>query len=142
MFNVPMPPRHLECEYAFTANSAPSVLSRLKEQIDKNHLKINFLIELRFVKGDEIWMSPAYKRDSCFLGVYQAGEHHWSEYMDIFENMMKKNEGRPHWGKSFKVDSAVLKERIPKYSEFKALKRKTDPQNLFGNRMTSQVFGD
>lgn len=32
-------------------------------------LKVHFPIEIRFVKKDDIWLSPAYGVDSCYIGI-------------------------------------------------------------------------
>jgi L-gulonolactone oxidase len=32
-------------------------------------LKVHFPIEIRFVKKDEVWLSPAYGVDSCYIGI-------------------------------------------------------------------------
>lgn len=30
----------------------------------------HFPIEVRFVKGDDIWLSPAYGEDKCYIGSF------------------------------------------------------------------------
>ena len=32
-------------------------------------LKVHFPIEIRFVKKDDVWLSPAYGVDSCYIGI-------------------------------------------------------------------------
>ena len=32
-------------------------------------LNVHFPIEIRFVKKDDVWLSPAYGVDSCYIGI-------------------------------------------------------------------------
>ncbi|KAF9585167.1 hypothetical protein BGW38_003630 [Lunasporangiospora selenospora] len=34
-----------------------------------NGLKVHFPVEIRFVKKDDVWLSPAYGVDSCYIGI-------------------------------------------------------------------------
>jgi len=41
---------------------------RLRNLIEQNGFKVHFPVEIRFVKGDDIWLSPAYGGDKCYIG--------------------------------------------------------------------------
>jgi FAD/FMN-containing dehydrogenase len=141
VFNVPMPLRHLEFEYAVPADQAAHVLRQMKELITHEKLKINFVVEIRFVRGDDLWLSPAYGRDSCFIGCFMAGEYHWRAWSEGFERICMAVGGRPHWGKDFTTGQAYLSAEYPKWSDFKALRQELDPNKIFYNPWLERVLG-
>jgi hypothetical protein len=57
-FLTPIPPGHAEAEWAF----------------DLGH-SYNFIQELRFSKADDLWLSPAYQRDSIWISLYNIDRH-------------------------------------------------------------------
>ncbi|KAI8391764.1 D-arabinono-1,4-lactone oxidase-domain-containing protein [Radiomyces spectabilis] len=56
-------------EWAIPWEDAPAALRQLDEFINKNDLKVHFPVEIRFVDEDDIWLSPAYGRKTCYIGV-------------------------------------------------------------------------
>ncbi len=133
VFNVPMPPKHRESEYAIPAEHAAQALRELRALIENSGLLINFVVEVRFVKGDNIWLSPAHGRDSCFIGAYQYNEDSWPAYMSVFEKLMKKYNGRPHWGKEFTLAANDFRALYPRYDDFMKLSKDVDPGGMFAD---------
>ena len=142
LFNVPMPPKHRESEYAIPVEYAAQVLHELRKMIEENHLKVNFVVEVRFVKGDQIWLSPAYRRDSCYIGGYLYGDKRWTAYFGLFEKLMKKFDGRPHWGKEFTSSLHDFGKMYERLADFVGLKNELDPQGVFQNRLLKEILGD
>ena len=140
IFQVPMPPKHRECEYAIPVEMAGEALAALKNDIETYQLYVNFVVEVRFVKADEIALSPAYHRNSCYIGAYMYGEKGWKKYMELFEGIMKKYNGRPHWGKEFSIDPAQIRALYPKYDEFKEAMQRLDAKGMFTNAFLEKVF--
>ena len=45
-------------------------LLKLKAWLENNpHVKVHFGVEIRFVKADNIWISPCYVQDSCYINI-------------------------------------------------------------------------
>ena len=141
VFNVPMPPLHYETEYAIPVEHTAEALKQLKEMIERKKIYINFVVEIRFVKADDTWLSPAYKRDVCHIGAYQYGNRYWKEYMTSFEELMQEFGGRPHWGKEFTTDKEKISKSFPEFGKFRQLKNKLDPNGVFNNILTQNLFG-
>lgn len=141
VFNVPMPPIHFETEYAIPVEHASEALKKLKEMIERKKLHINFVVEVRFVKADDTWLSPAYKQDACYIGAYQYGNRYWKDYMTGFEELMYSYGGRPHWPKEFTPDTEKISKSFPEFQKFKQLKNKLDPKGVFNNALTHRLFG-
>jgi len=141
IFNVPMPPRHRESEYAIPVERAADALDELRREIEHRRMKVNFVVEVRFVKSDSIWLSPAYGRDSCYIGGYLYGDKRWQPYLELFEGIMKKYDGRPHWGKEFSPELHDFGKLYPRWFDFLKLKQQMDSSNRFANSLTEKLFG-
>jgi FAD/FMN-containing dehydrogenase len=67
------------------------------------------------------------------------------EYQPFFrdvENILRGYEARPHWGKIHHRDAAELQTLYPRFSDFLAMRDRLDPNRVFANDYTKQVFGD
>jgi sugar-1,4-lactone oxidase-like protein len=142
VFNVPKPPLHRETEWAFDMRIAKDVLRDYKKMINASKHRINFLQEIRFTKADNFALSPAYGRNSLWLGAYNADNFGWDELLADFEVIAMKYKGRPHWGKEFKTAGKdYLHSVYPRLSDFNLLRQKFDPLNKFSNNYISKIFG-
>jgi len=133
-------PRHQETEYAFPIEHAATTIERMREMIHAARYRVNFLVEVRFVAADDIQLSPASGRDSCYLGAYVASRDWARRYHAEFEELIRDVQGRPHWGKSFSRTAAELRELYPGYDGFDQLRRRCDPHGLFRNSFVDRVF--
>ncbi len=141
VFNVPEPPIHSETEWAFDIALAPDLLREYRDMVNANGHLINFIQEIRFVKGDEYALSPCCGRDSVYVGAYNADNRGWDELLSDFEQLAVKHHGRPHWGKEFNVGSDYLSSVYPKWEEFRTLRDLLDPERRMTNGMMERLFG-
>src|SRR3546814_5335425 len=63
--------RFNEMEYEMPAENGPSALRELSEFIERKKTQVHFPVEYRYVKGDDIWLSPFYGRDTAAISVHQ-----------------------------------------------------------------------
>ncbi len=134
-------PWHQETEYAIPREHAVEGIDTMRRLVlGATGYKVNFTQEVRFVAGDDIPMSPAYGRDSCYLGGYVASLKWAPRYFLDFEDAMAEYQGRPHWGKSFDRNAEQIRALYPKYDEFNALRKQCDPHGVFHNRFTDRIF--
>jgi L-gulonolactone oxidase len=56
-------------EWAIPLEKAPEAIRRIDQFIQSSELKVHFPVEIRFVDGDDVWMSPSYGRKTCYIGV-------------------------------------------------------------------------
>ena len=132
---IAMPPRHEEVEYAVPIDRAAEALRNVRALIDREKLRVNFVVELRFVKADSAWMSPAFGRDSAYLGAYMARAEGIERYFAAFEREMLALDGRPHWGKQFSAAP-----RHPNLARFSALRDALDPHRTFDNAFLQRTL--
>lgn len=134
-------PRHQETEYAIPRSRAADGIDAMRQLVlSATGYKVNFTQEVRFVAADDIPMSPAFDRDSCYLGGYISSLKWAPSYFLDFEDRMSSFEGRPHWGKSFNRSAAEIRALYPKYDEFNRLRRLCDPNGLFRNRFADRIL--
>lgn len=138
--SLTMPPRHDEMEYALPLERAADAFRFARDAIEKEGLRVNFIVELRFTAADEPWMSPAYGRDTCWLGAYIAPSASLERYFEVVEAQMLAWGGRPHWGKRFAVPADTLRRHTPRYDDFAALRDRLDPQRVFANAFLDRVL--
>ncbi len=142
VFNVPEPPIHRETEWAFSIGLTPTLLREYRDMVNAQGHLINFIQEIRFVKGDDYALSPCHGRDSVYVGAYNADNNGWPELLSDFEQLAVKHQGRPHWGKEFNVGADYLRRVYPKWEEFIALRNAFDPERRLSNVMMERLFGE
>ncbi|KAI8982683.1 D-arabinono-1,4-lactone oxidase-domain-containing protein [Pilobolus umbonatus] len=90
-------------EWAIPWEEAPDALRQLDEFISHNDLKVHFPVEIRFVDEDDVWLSPAYGRKTCYIGVIMYRPYGkpvpYKKYWKGYEEIMRTHQGRPHWAK-------------------------------------------
>ena len=141
VLSLAMPPRHRETEYAVALADAGAALRANREQIEASGVRVNFITELRFVRADDAWLSPAGGRDSAQLGAYMAEAPGLDRYFGEFEAAMRELDGRPHWGKEFHASPAQLRAAYPRLDEFAAVADELDPDRVLRGRFLERVLG-
>lgn len=141
MITTPFPYRHHETEAAVPLATGAEALDRTVRMIERLDLRVNFILELRYVQGDAAWMSPAQGADTVHLGACTAitGERH--AYFDGFWQEMRQIGGRPHWAKEMRHAADEIRALYPMADRFLALRDQLDPQRVFSNRFLDRVLG-
>lgn len=99
-----------------------------------------YATEIRTISSDDLWLSGAYERETVGFHFTWKKSSEIKEFLPVIENILGKNNGRPHWGKLFSTTKAQLTERYPKYEEFRKLIHEYDSGNKFGNNFIEQYF--
>ncbi len=141
MLSLAMPPLNREIEYSVGLAAAGPALLGLRDLIERRDLRVNFPAEVRFVKADTGWMSPAYGRDSCQIGAYMAEAPGIEVYFTEFERMMLEFGGRPHPGKEHGFVPADLRSRFERGEDFARAAFELDPHGVFGNAFVDRWLG-
>jgi xylitol oxidase len=97
--------------------------------------------EIRTIAADELWLSPAYRRDSVALHFT------WFDDTDAVlpvvaavEQALAPFAARPHWGKIFTVSPAVVADLYARHADFGRLIVERDPGGKFRNDLIDQYF--
>jgi FAD/FMN-containing dehydrogenase len=140
-FLTPIPPVHSESEWAFDLRDAKPLLREYRKLLPGAGHSYNFIQELRFSKADDLWLSPAYQRDSIWLSLYNIDRRNWGAQLAKFEAFGRANGGRPHWGKEAAFDREYLRSQYTRLDDFAALAARFDPDRKFRNRWLDQILG-
>jgi L-gulonolactone oxidase len=133
--------RFVEMEYAIPRRHAVDAVRAVQALIDREDLRVGFPIEVRFVAPDEIPLSTAHGRDTCYVAVHLPRGVPFEPYFRGVERIMDGFEGRPHWGKMHFQTAATLAPRYPEWERFQAVRGKLDPDGRFTNPYLDRVLG-
>src|SRR5699024_4229389 len=102
---------------------------------------VHFPVEIRFVKGDDIWLSPAYQQDSAFVAVHMYKGMPYQAYFAAMEQIFLRYGGRPHWGKMHSLEGKDLARRYPRWDDFLRVRQQLDPEGRFLNPYLKRILG-
>ncbi len=100
--------------------------------------------EVRTISSDELWLSPAYHRDS--VAIHFTWKQDWDSVrrlLPVIEAKLAPFEARPHWGKLFTIRGGRLGELYDRMPDFRRLASEFDPTGKFRNPFLDEtVFID
>jgi L-gulonolactone oxidase len=141
VYTSPRLVRFSEMEYAIPRENARDAVEGIRKLIDANGFNVNFPIEFRVVKADDILLSPAHGRETCYIAVHMYQRMDYVPYFKAVEELMMGFGGRPHWGKLHFRTAADLKPAYPRWDDFIAVRNELDPKRLFRNAYLDRVLG-
>jgi FAD-linked oxidoreductase len=130
-----------EMEYAIPIEAAKEAFDRVRDYINKTGLILSFPIEVRFTIGDDIPLSTAYGRRTCYIAAHVYQHTHYQQYFEAVEDIMDDYGGRPHWGKLHFQTAETLATRYPEWDAFQNARRRVDPNGRFSNAYLDRVIG-
>jgi FAD/FMN-containing dehydrogenase len=140
IFPNPRPTRFNEMEYAVPREKGAECVREIVETIRKQKINTGFPIEYRTVAPDDVWMSPFYKRPSATIALHQYHRVDTTRLFEATEAVLRRYEGRPHWGKRHTRSGSELAQLYPEYERFCALRKKLDPDGKFLNSYLAKMF--
>ncbi|THA71439.1 FAD-binding protein [Streptomyces sp. A0958] len=119
------------------AAAAYEALARLRERISP----VLQVSEIRSVAGDDLWLSPAYGRDSvAFHFTWVPDAEAVAPVVAEVEEALAPFGARPHWGKVFSTAPEVLRTLYARYEDFERLMARYDPSGTFRNAFLDRHF--
>lgn len=134
--------RYQILEYALPLDQAAPALQALSKIIPALSFSVTHPVELRFVKGDRIWLSPFYERDSACIAVPAYPDKDSERYFATISELLERHGGRPHWGMVHPHTADHLRTMYPRFDEFLTLRRQYDPHGVFLNPHLAALFGE
>ncbi|MBV2363363.1 FAD-binding protein [Streptomonospora sp. NEAU-YY374] len=123
----------LQAEYLLPRRHAVAALNALSA-VRARIAPVLQVCEVRTVAADDLWLSPAYGRDT--VGVHFTLVRDLAAVepvLGLVEERLAPFGALPHWGKLFTVAPGTLREGYPRLPDFLALARRYDPRGKFGN---------
>jgi FAD/FMN-containing dehydrogenase len=142
IFATPRLVKFQEMEYSLPAANLAAALRAIDACIRRERFLVHFPIECRFVRADDIYLSPASGRDSAYIAVHMYKGMEYRAYFDAVEPILRAYGGRPHWGKMHTLRARELRPLYPHWDDFQAVRRQLDPKGLFLNPYLRTILGE
>ena len=133
--------RFVESEWALPRARAVEAVTAVRSLVERRRLPVSFPIEVRFLAGDDAFLSTAHGRETAYVAVHQYVGGPFEEYFARVEEVMLSLDGRPHWGKRHRADASVLAPRYPGWDRFAAVRSRLDPAGVFVNDHLARTLG-
>ncbi len=133
---VPSAGAELQSEYLVPRELAAEALARIG-RIAHLVAPVLHISELRTVAADQLWLSPAYQRDSLAIHfTWVADAAAVAPALAAVERQLAPLDPRPHWGKLFAIGPDQVAASYPRLPDFQRLRRQLDPGGKFRNDFT------
>lgn len=131
--------RFNEMEYGVPAADGPAAMREVSDLVARRD-DVSFPIEYRYVRGDDIPLSPAHGRDTVFIAVHKYHKKPYADFFGRAEEIFRSYGGRPHWGKHHTRTAAELSSLYPRWDDFQAARESLDPEGVFLNDYVRELF--
>ncbi len=140
LFSTPRAVRFQEMEYNIPAEHFSTVLAEIEACVERERFEVHFPVECRFVHADDIWLSPAYQRESAYIAVHMYRGMPYNAYFEAIEAIFQRYQGRPHWGKMHTQTAHSLEKLYPRWHDFRRIRASLDPKGIFLNSYLRTLF--
>ncbi|HET9072836.1 MAG TPA: D-arabinono-1,4-lactone oxidase [Acidimicrobiales bacterium] len=137
---VPSAGAELQSEWLLPVAAGPDALDRLRA-LAGALATAAFVCEIRAVAADELWLSPAYRRETVAVHVtWRPDPPAAAEAIAAVEAALAPYDPRPHWGKLSGMEPAALAVAYPRLDDFRAVAEALDPERTFANRFVDRAL--
>jgi alditol oxidase len=142
-FRAEFPPssgHELQSEYVVPREHGVAALVAVAE-IRELVAPVTQVAEVRTIRGDDLWLSPAHHRDCVALHFTWVPDLEAVQpVLRALEERLAPFEPRPHWGKLFTTSAHELADRYERYDDFLALAVRLDPTGKLWNEQLDEWF--
>lgn len=130
-----------EMEYSIALESLVPALREVMKMVDDRGYRISFPVEVRCTGSDDIPLSTSSGRRSAYIAVHMFKGSSYTEYFSDVEAILRKFEGRPHWGKIHNLHASEISILYPEFQRFIEVRNQLDPEGVFTNDYLRRVLG-
>ncbi len=141
IFVSPRRVHFVEMEYAVPRHRAVEAVTRVRDLIEREHLRVAFPVEVRFAPAEDVWLSTSQGRDSAYIAVHQYWGMPYERYFELVEEVMVDLGGRPHWGKVHTRTAGDLASLYPHWARWQHQRARADPHGMWANGYLDRVLG-
>lgn len=132
--------RELQSEFYVPREAAGAAFAALRE-IGHLLAPALYVAEVRTVRADDLWLSPAHGRDCVtFHFTWLPDPRAVAPVLAAVEERLLPLGARPHWGKLTAMDPDDITARYERAADFERLTRALDPGGKFRNAFTDALF--
>ncbi|MGX7828802.1 D-arabinono-1,4-lactone oxidase [Actinokineospora sp. 24-640] len=130
----------LQSEYFLPRHQAEAAFTAVRE-IAYTVASVLLVSEVRTVRSDDLWLSPAYDQDSVtFHFTWVKDAEKVLPVTRQLEERLAPLGARPHWGKITTMAPLDVMAQYPRSDDFRKLLLKYDPEGKFRNQFTDSYF--
>jgi len=130
----------LQSEYYLPRTAAPAAFAAIRALADRVAPVLQ-IGEVRTVRGDDLWLSPAYHRESVtFHFTWVPDLPAVRPVIAAVEERLVPLGARPHWGKLTELEPADMLAGYERAQDFERLTHKYDPEGKFRNAYLDGLF--
>lgn len=123
--------RFTECEYAIPLSSFKTCMEEMHGFLKAHPFYVHFPIECRVTAGEKGMLSPTQGVPSAFIAFHMYKGMDDVPYFKWVDALMKKYDGRPHFGKMNKLHGEETKALYPQLGRFLEIRKQFDPADVF-----------
>src|SRR5207248_2788545 len=126
----------LQSEFYLPREAAPGAIAAVRS-IGHLVAPVLHISEIRTIRGDNLWLSPAYRRDTVAFHFTWIDDHAAVRpALAELEAVLAGFDPRPHWGKL----TTAVPAGHPRLADFAALATRLDPAGKFRNGFVDRLF--
>lgn len=122
---------HTEMEYSVPAHVGPACFNEVREMILRDFPDLQWPLEYRTVASDDMWISAAAGRETVTISAHQDITLDDRPLFDACEEIFRRYDGRPHWGKQHYQTGQELAALYPRYGDWWRVRDEHDPDRIF-----------
>jgi xylitol oxidase len=131
----------LQTEYFVDRSDAADAL-RAVRAVAPQFVGLLAVTELRTVAADDLWLSPAFGRDSLAIHfTWVNDEAAVRAVLPTIEAALEPFGARPHWGKVHAFDAGRLAPLYPRFDDARELFARRDPHRVFWSAALDRLLG-
>jgi FAD/FMN-containing dehydrogenase len=127
-----------DMEIAIPYEQAHTAISAVRKHFVTTQKYPLMPIHIRCSSRSDLWLSPAHKRDVCWLEFYQYPSS--DTLFQRVHEVLQPFRYRFHWGKETRADRDYIKQQYERWDDFVQLREEWDPKGLFLNRYLESFF--
>jgi FAD-linked oxidoreductase len=135
------PVRFNEMEYHVPLDAHMPALREVLAAIERHRSDVFFPIEARVIDADDAWLSPFTGRVAGSIAVHAYYKDDFDFFFSLVEPILRRFEGRPHWGKLHSLKAADFATLYPRWRDACAVRAALDPEGRMLNEHLRDVFG-
>ncbi|MGE0536101.1 MAG: D-arabinono-1,4-lactone oxidase [Pirellulales bacterium] len=133
--------RFNEIEYAIPAAAGLDCFAEIRRLMRDEFPDVTWPVEYRTLAADELWLGPAYQRDTVTLSMHDDASRPFADFFAAVERVCRRFEGRPHWGKIHTLAAEQLQPLYPRWHDATAVRQRFDPDGRFLNEHLRRIVG-
>ncbi len=133
LLSTERPVRFNEMEYHLPVDAQLAALREVVRTVESARPDVFFPIEARRIAADNAWLSPFHGGPRGSIAVHAYYKDDYKFMFRLVEPILRRHDGRPHWGKLNSLTARDLSALYPKWKDFVALREMLDPQGRLLN---------